>query len=561
MTTTEIERRAGAGALAETHAEPLQRLDPYGVGGIAAQAGRVAPLAIVSLGYRQTPRKEGELGLPRASRRDDNKWLHLHDPDGRAPGLKAALEAGYHRRLQIAFPTDRGFIQQSFTRWSASALEIYGDANGLYAIDGRDPKNPTHRFIPAEHPDFARLVKTCKAETRLHFVLARWLPAEGDGLPASEVVFPDGFGSYVFRTAGRHTAANIFGYLETISTFTNGRIAGIPFDLDVVFPEVVGPDGKKRTVATATIVMRPPEQIKLNSRTFRQLATAGLEEGRNLQLPALPSPSELALEGPPDIEDVPDDAVERMAAGDYPCDYNLVVRTWHAIVRGTPIEADDARAMWLREWSEAVLGAGGVFSTLTAVKGLTQRDATQMLADLADGVSDVREELDRIQRTENAARFDQLMGTEEDMQDPMGAAARKEQATRGVAQERGGAVVAAPAPAASAPQGPRPPAEDHDQATEDRGGPEPADQAGDGVEAAAADDSEYEADVASALAENVAWLEKARSVDVKGLGPLTAKGTWPLHKIQETNTELEARVRSRNGEIDGQLAAQQTAAF
>ena len=63
--------------------------------------------------------------------------MHLHDPDGRAPGLKAALDAGKHRRLQIAFPMDRGFIQQSFTRWSASALEIYGNAGGLYLIDVR----------------------------------------------------------------------------------------------------------------------------------------------------------------------------------------------------------------------------------------------------------------------------------------------------------------------------------------------------------------------------------------------------------------------------------------
>jgi hypothetical protein len=32
--------------------EPMQRLDPFGKGGIAAQSGRLAPLAIVSLGFR-----------------------------------------------------------------------------------------------------------------------------------------------------------------------------------------------------------------------------------------------------------------------------------------------------------------------------------------------------------------------------------------------------------------------------------------------------------------------------------------------------------------------------
>src|SRR5436309_3508021 len=122
MTTTEIARRADSALLATTAGAPLQRLDPFGAGGIASQTGRIVPLAIVSLGFRQTPRAEGQLGLPRATRRDDKEWLHLHDPEGRAPGLKAALEAGQYRRLQIAFPMDRGFIQQSFTRWSASAL-------------------------------------------------------------------------------------------------------------------------------------------------------------------------------------------------------------------------------------------------------------------------------------------------------------------------------------------------------------------------------------------------------------------------------------------------------
>jgi hypothetical protein len=542
MTTTDIERRAES-ALAETRAEPLRRLDPYGQGGIAAQAGRVAPLAIVSLGFRQPPKADGQLGLPRASRREDDKWLHLHDPDGRAPGLKAALEAGKHRRLRIAFPMDHGFIQQSFTRWSASALEIYGNAGGLYLIDGRDPKSPQHRFVPPDHVDFPRLVKTCKAETRLHFVLARWLPAEDGGAPASEVIFPDGFGSYVFRTAGRHTAANIFGYLESISTFTNGRIAGIPFDLDVVFPEVVGPDGKKRTVATATIVMRPPEQIKLNSRTFRQLATAGLEEGRNLQLPALPSPSELALEGPPDIEDIPAEAAERARAGDYSCDYNMVVRTWHAIVRGTPLESDESRALWLNEWSR------GEFDSLTAVRNLTQREATQMLADLADDVSDVREDLLKQEHAANAARLSQIMGTEEDLYDPIGAAAQRGKPKDDMARpetegspERGEALLA----------------ETHDAQGETSGRSERAAEQGDGVEDAG-EDSDYDADLAEALKKNALLLEDARSLDVKGLTALTAKQNWPLHKVEEANRELLARIRNRNNELD-QIAARDATA-
>ena len=408
--------RTGSIQARQLEPAPMQRLDPYAPGGIAEQAGRLAPLAIVSLGFRQKPGKDGALGLPRATRREDERWLHLHDLDNRAPGLQAALEAGKYRRLQIAFPTDRGFIQQSFTRWSASALEIYGSPEGLYVIDARVGV-PEHKLIAPDHPDFGRLLRTCKAETRIYFALARWLPESGtDGEPQSEVLFPDGFGTYVFRTAGRHTAAEIMGYLDSISRFTNGRIAGIPFDLEVVFREVVGPDGKKRAVPIANVVVRPPEGIVLNSRTFRQLATAGLEQGLNLQLPALPSPEELALEGPPDIEDVPEEAAQRLAAGDFPCDYNLTVRTWHAIVRGTPLESDEARAGWLYEWSR------GDFDSLTAFKRLTQREATQMLADLADGVSDVREELAREQRQANVAAYDSMAAAHFDDEPPARAA-------------------------------------------------------------------------------------------------------------------------------------------
>jgi hypothetical protein len=417
-------------------AAPMQRLDPYAKDGIAAQAGRLAPLAIISLGFRQTPKREGELGLPRATRRDDERWLHLHDADQRAPGLAEALERGAHRHLTIAFPIDdpRAFIQQTFVRWSASALEIYGDANGLNVIDTRN--GPEHKFVPPNHPDFARLVRTCKADTRLYFALAEWMPSSISGDPQSRVLFPDGFGWYCFRTTGRHTAAEIIGYLENFRTFTRGRLAGIPFDLTVVFREVAGPDGKKRTVPVANVVARPPEQQVLDSQTFRVLASAGLEQGRNLQLPALPSPEELALQGPPDLEDdLPEDAVRRLAAGDFPCDYNVVVRTWHAIVRGTPLENDENRAVWLRQWSQ------GDFESLTAVRQLTQREATQMLADLADGVSDVREEIERVRAEEaqaaNLAAYNRTLGAA-DWGEPRSAGSGLEESTteKGEAQQQ-----------------------------------------------------------------------------------------------------------------------------
>jgi hypothetical protein len=106
------------------------------------------------------------------------------------------------------------------------------------------------------------------------------------------------------------------------------------------------------------------------------------------------------------------------------------------------------------------------------------------------------------------------------------------------------------------------PAEADDDQGEDRGGPERAPEQGDGMEATAADDGpEYDTLVADALKKNVLLLEDARSLDVKGLGALTAKQNWPLHKVNEANTELAARIRSRNNEIDTANAEQQKAAF
>ena len=521
MTQTQSLAQTEARQLAERRAaEPMQRLDPYGAGGIAAQAGRLAPLAIVSLGFRQAG-NGGSLGLPRATRREDEKWLHLHDADQRAPGLAAALKAGAHRHLTIAFPLDepRLFIQQTFVRWSATALEVYGDAAGLNVIETRNGASQ-HRHITPDNPEFDRLVRTCKADTRMYFALAEWLPTLPDREPQSRVLFPDGFGWYCFRTTGRHTAAEIIGYLENFRSFTRGRLAGIPFDLTVVFREVAGPDGKKRTVPVANVVARPPERQVLDSQTFRILATAGLEQGRNLQLPALPSPEEIASEGPPELEeDVPEEAVRRLAAGDYPCDYNVVVRTWHAIVRGTPLEADESRALWLRQWSQ------GEFDSLTAVRQLTQSEATQMLADLADGVSDVREELDRAreeaQQKANVDAYNRTLGSADWGEEAPDAGPGLDESTQeGEAQ---------------------PNTRDRSNASEMPSSPDPASES-------------ISTGEAEERAKNAKLLADAEPIGVKGLRQLTAVPSDSLARIRQKNEELTARIQSRNGELDSQLA-------
>lgn len=400
-------------AIADEGLQPFVRLDPFAADGIAVQAGRVGPLGVVSLGYMMPPKEGEKFGRPRASQSKDDHWLHLTDPEGRCPGLAKALEEGKWRKLTITFPRNRGFIQQAFTKWSTSALEAYGDATGLRQIRGDN-----HVWIPAGTDEYDNLVRQCKAETRMYFALARWLPEPDEqGMPQSEVYFPDGFGYYAFKTTGRHSAAELMGYLESFGGFTGGRVAGIPFDLDVVFRQVAGREGKKQTVPVVNLVTRPPAHIVLSSRTFRQLAVAGLEQGENMLVPMLPSAEDIAHEGPVgDEADPSDEQVERLAAGDSPCDYLTVVRTWHAVVRGTPLEAPERRAQWLRDWSQAYFEGEATFESLTAVRSLTIADATQLIADLSEGLAEVRESYPNMTEAQrnDAKRYEDIFGNEKD---------------------------------------------------------------------------------------------------------------------------------------------------
>lgn len=90
--------------------------------------------------------------------------------------------------------------------------------------------------------------------------------------------------------------------------------------------------------------------------------------------------------------------------------------------------------------------------------------------------------------------------------------------------------------------------------------PPPPVQQGDPPPAAEKDDSAAaparsgEPATDAELAENAALVEDARSLNVKGLGPLTAKPGWPGDRTRDATAELRARIRSRNNELDGENA-------
>lgn len=370
-------------ALATNGAAGMGRLDPYS-GGIAAETARVDSLAVISCGYRAKTEGQGNKpGLPKASRAGDPKQIHLHDALNRAPGLAAAIEAGQHRQLTIAFPLDdpRQFIIQRFTRYSASRLEAYGDEASITWIHpGGGDKEPRHQRFEAGTEEYERLVKTCKADTRIYFCLADWT-ANGP-----EVIFPDGLGVYAIRTTSRHSVRSIIGSLAYTARFTHGKIAGLPFLLSVDHREVAGPDGSKRTVPVWTITTKPPEGARLSSRTFRDIATSALREGASLMLPAPDAETweEADAAGPPPVDAPTDQEIAQLERGGL-CDYDFWVRSWHALARGSAWDNDDARAAFMDTYTE-----GATASLSQFLKGASEDQAAALIAALGEAVSNAR---------------------------------------------------------------------------------------------------------------------------------------------------------------------------
>jgi hypothetical protein len=61
-------------------------------------------------------------------------------------------------------------------------------------------------------------------------------------------------------------------------------------------------------------------------------------------------------------------------------------------------------------------------------------------------------------------------------------------------------------------------------------------------------------DLHAVLARNAELVGTARDMGCRGLGSLTANESWPLENIEKANAELDARVKSRNSELDSKSA-------
>jgi hypothetical protein len=262
--TPELVRRDQPLDLAETPIGQFQPLDLH-TEGWTKPVERLEALATISAGYKTTSQKGFE--IPARTRPEDERQIHLHDPLGRAPGLAAALEATGYRSLMIAFGHDdpRLFLQQSFRIYTTSALVAYGDASGMTEIFTReetqqrtDRKTGEIRNVTAAVADhvtygpkterFAAIAKAAKVYSSLYFYLASWTP-EGP-----RVIFPDGVGCYRLRTTSRNSVEAIVAQLKELARYSQGQLAGIPFELSLTHREAADPFGKKQTIPVWSIV-------------------------------------------------------------------------------------------------------------------------------------------------------------------------------------------------------------------------------------------------------------------------------------------------------------------
>lgn len=329
-------------------------------------------LATISAGKRAQTAPGAKPGLPQMSR--DGR-IELHDPDGRAPGLAAALEATDHKKLLIAFVSNdpRDVIHERIVGYTATTLKYHGDAE---AITQLTPKRVVHR---KGTPGYDAALAECTVSRRVFFALARW---DDDGTP--RVYFPDGLGLYCIRTTSERSTGNIAATLALIGRQTGGIIVGLPFELSLSNRQVADRDGSLRTVALWSMVFSPPRTMQLTSGTFRMLAEKSIEQGRALMLPPAPRPESIedaAYEGTFTIDETP--VVSNPSAADIavmqrgaPVDAEAARKRWFAIVRGrkTRFATQDGRADWVSAWTD------GNYDSLAAwIQQATQQEADVML--------------------------------------------------------------------------------------------------------------------------------------------------------------------------------------
>jgi len=458
---------------AEEATEDFPLLDVYDEQPASVSQARPDALATISAGERVYRNEQDKVGLPRVSR---DGTIFLHDNDNRAEGLREALARTGNKSLTIAFPFNerRWFWQERFARYSASRLEVYGDATELREIVLHGEGQPAeHVVYLAGTPEYDRLRRTCKVSCSIYFALAEW-----QGPPWSpRVIFPDGLGLYRLRTTSRHSRRNLDGAIQSASRFTGGQIAGLPFELRLTYREVPDQTGAKRNIPVWSLLFKPPVAIALSNRTWPTLRDAALAEGRLLQAqPALSAPQQedyRVAEAEGDVLTEPSDAdLAMMLAGDSPADAEHWRRVWFTVTDHTVFAQDVARHKFFERYTE-----GRTNSLAGFLKGASNADAEAMIRaateelNLASGVgapTNVERPDERLQ-AERARRYEEIFG--EGSQAPVEAPGAPANAAKHTPPEQ---VEHEPTPLDDVLDKPQPPAPESDD--EDFMPPEDADQ-------------------------------------------------------------------------------------
>lgn len=361
--------------------DSFKLLDVY-AGGVADEAPRVEAIATISAGYRA----RGDGNRPGNPQRSTDGTIYLHDATGRAPGLRRSLELRGNKALTIAFPFDdpAKFIHCRFMRYSATELQAFGDETHLMILV---PGKGYERH-EAGSPHYEDVLPGCKVSVSVYFCLAEW------GADGPEIAFPDGVGAYYrLRFTSRHSLRSILAGLRSIGQFTQGRLAGVPFDLTIDYREVADATGKKRTIPVWSIASKPPGGQRLTSRNFNEVMSYALDQGKALMLPAPDPPTlEDALSEPPS-DDLDETIVEGVVVGE-PSDRDVELMArggrcnadhWRAMffscVRGTEFDGEEseARSAWLRAYTDDRTDSLGEF-----LRWATEREAQAMVVAMND---------------------------------------------------------------------------------------------------------------------------------------------------------------------------------
>ena len=311
------------------------------------RVARVDHIATISAGSKDAK------GIPFASR--DGR-IYISDAEGRAPGLAAALHRGEGKRLTIAMPSDNydDFISETFRKEGKTRLEAWGDHNGITTI----AENGARHFHPAGTQAFETLRAACKVQTNILFLLAEY---DENGQPV--VVWPDGLGVYRLRTTSHNTRDNLISQLARISALTGGHIAGFPLDVALVYRTLADPTGAKRKPPVFIFTLRPPQTLRLDSRTFARLAASARQVLAPLETLALP-PAAGTLEG--EIQDYQ----AQLTTGVDKADARA---RWFAFVKDTELDSDAARGEFIAEHTD------GRFVSLAAFLDAASQEEVEAL--------------------------------------------------------------------------------------------------------------------------------------------------------------------------------------